>query len=218
MWIEMQVGIWTQQLWMPVDLYQPEVFQLLFTQACAYLHNYFALPSTNCSYSEYLLQIPRSQSELRGQEASLCLPSCLAAGGVVLGVLTQCLHEIHPGSLWEMGSWCQHLTLPGRALQRLKRTILAAFPFKRDFSVTVSLLVGCQPPLPGRRAGALKTIEECDGKNPLDGPVLTAGWQLINTWKCSAFSLVPLLILIYAKGAPATLTAGTVKHLCNFQK
>lgn len=75
-----------------------------------------------------------------------------------------CLCEIHLGSLWEMGSWCQHSTLPGRALQRLKRTILAAFPFKRGFSETVSLLIKVSVPLPSRQAGALRTIEECGGK------------------------------------------------------
>lgn len=85
----MHIGSWTQQLWVPGNTYQPEVFQLLFTQACAYLHSYFALPSTNCSYSKYLLQTPRSQSQLEGQEGSLCLASCLAAGGVVVEVLMQ---------------------------------------------------------------------------------------------------------------------------------
>lgn len=54
---------------------------------------------------------------------------------------------------------------PGRALQRLKRTILAAFPLKRGFSVTVALLIDkVSVPLPDRQAGTLKTIEECGGK------------------------------------------------------
>lgn len=133
--------------------------------------DYFALPSTNCSYSKYLLRTPRSQSEL-GEGAGRISVLGFLFGSWRSGC--ESLHEMHPGSLREMGSRCQHPALPGRAAGGFWSIAFPPLMTKGNHFSCISLkkrfLRGSFPtdkvsvPLPGRQAGALKTIEECDGQ------------------------------------------------------